>query len=140
MLNRPMMTHHLADYASYLGGFSASISTLLGSLSTAEGAGGWLQIVVQAGMAGIVVLIVMKHIPRLITSQEETNKLFLGAIEKEREANRESTAKDREMYEKTIDRIIQSQEIKDAAWQQIVMNRGICPINQEDRNKQEIGS
>lgn len=113
------------DPLAWLAGFSTSVSTLLGSLASDSTAGGWLPLIVQAGMAGIVVLIVLKHIPELIKAQAEANKLHAENLRLEREA-----------FERTITRIVDANERKDEAWQKLISLRGYCPVR--DGNSHHI--
>jgi len=111
------MNHIIAEPLAYVAGISVSLSTLMGSIGADAVGGGWLPIIVQAGMAGIVVLIVLKHIPALINAQQVANKLHAENLRLEREA-----------FERTIERIVSANEKKDDAWQSLISSRGHCPV------------
>ena len=107
-----------AEPLAWTAGFATSLSTLIGSLSgDAVTGGGWLPLIVQAGMAGIVVLIVLKHIPELIRAQQRANDQHAENLRLEREA-----------FERVMNRIVESNERKDAAWQKLIAQRGHCPV------------
>lgn len=116
------MQHIAAEPLAWTAGLAASASTLMGSLAgEAVSGGGWLPLIVQAGMAGIVVLIVLKHIPELIRAQQRANDQHAENLRLEREA-----------FERVMNRIVESNERKDAAWQQIISQRGHCPVRDGD--------
>lgn len=106
-----------AEPFAWAAGFSASASTLLASIASDVSGSGWLPLVVQAGMAGIVVLIVLKHIPELIRAQQRANDQHAENLRLEREA-----------FERVMNRIVESNERKDAAWQHLISQRGHCPV------------
>lgn len=113
---------------SYIGGAAFSAATLLGSLSGDPVSGGWLPVIVQAGMAGVVVLLLLKHIPCILEAHAKNQHSFMETLERERIAFRDVLAAERESHERNIERIVNSQSVKDAAWQEIVNHRGQCPI------------
>ena len=114
--------HPFAEPFSYAIGFTFSLATLLGSLATDTATGGWLQVIVQAGMAGIVVLLLMKHIPAMMERNERMQERHLQVLQEERKA-----------FEHTVTTIVESNATKDKAWQQIIQSRGFCPVRDGDK-------
>lgn len=110
-----------AEPFAWVAGFSISTSTFLASIAGDTTSGGWLPLVVQAGMAGIVVIIVLKHIPELIRAQQRANDQFSENLRQEREA-----------FERVMNRIIESNEKKDALWQDLISRQGQY-LTQSDR-------
>ena len=62
---------------------------------------------IQAGMAGVVVLLLLKFFP-----------MILNAMKVEADANRE-----------TIREIVEANQVKDAAWQRIISENKLCIKN-----------
>jgi hypothetical protein len=112
--------HHFTEPLAYASSFCFSFATLLGSLA-ADTSAGWLPVVVQAGMAGIVVLLLMKHIPQMMERNERMQERHLQVLQEERKA-----------FEHTITTIVQSNASKDQAWQHIIQSRGFCPVRDGD--------
>ena len=67
--------------------------------------GSWHSIAIQAGMAGVVVLLLLKFFP-----------MILSSMRAEADANRA-----------VVREIIESNRTKDLAWQQIINDRTLCP-------------
>jgi len=59
----------------------------------------------------------MKHIPELIRAQQRANDQHAENLRQEREA-----------FERTINRIVESNERKDDAWRDLIATRGHCPV------------
>jgi uncharacterized membrane protein YhiD involved in acid resistance len=90
----------------YIAGGATTVIAAVGSTDVTF----WL----QAGMAGIVVLLLLKVFPFLMDHLEEKDK----------------------RHDETILDIVERNERKDAAWQEIVQSRGICPIKEDNHNDQ----
>ena len=71
----------------------------------APNGGSWHSLAIQAGMAGVVVLLLLKFFPMLIAHLEK---------------------KDAE-HQTVVREIISANTAKDAAWQRIIEDRGVCP-------------
>jgi len=117
--------HHFTEPLAYAASFCFSLSTLLGSLAT-DPSSGWLPVIVQAGMAGIVVLLLMKHIPQMMERNERMQERHLQVLQEERKA-----------FENTITVIMQSNASKDKAWQHIIQSRGFCPVRDGDPSEKK---
>ena len=68
-------------------------------------AGSWHSLAIQAGMAGVVVLLLLKFFPMLIAHLEK------------KDAEHQAVVRD----------IVRAGHAKDAAWQKIIEDRGVCP-------------
>ncbi len=102
-----MQTQHIPETVGALAGFS----TILAQIPTPEG-GGWLQIVIQAGMAGVVVVLLLKFFPMVMQHLKEKDAA----------------------HQQVIREIVESHREEVRQWQQIVQSKGVCPINE---NKKE---
>lgn len=107
-----------SNAVAWVGGFAASTSTFLGQVSVeSAGTTGWLPVIVQSGMAGIVVLIIMKHIPEMIKANERNTDRYLEALKGEREAFRES-----------LRDISKENTKREESLREALEKRGTCPI------------
>lgn len=102
------MTNQFAESIPYVAGATTTMIGVVGQAATDISL--WL----QAGMAGVVVLLLLKFFPGLMNHLEEKDK----------------------RHEETIRSIVERNEKKDEAWQQIVQSRGICPIKEDNHNQQ----
>ena len=93
----PYLVSGLVSASSYISQTTTTTTTLNPSL--------WI----QAGMAGIVVLLLLKFFPMVLTSMKE-----------EAAANRQ-----------IIREIVSEGHKKDAAWQEIVADRHLCPKDKQ---------
>lgn len=100
---------------TYLASLAASASTALAQVHQTSGGvmESWAQLAIQAGMAGVVVLLLMKFFPMMLDKME---------------------AKDR-AHEDTIRHIIESNSKKDEAWQKLVQERVTCPMQNQNQNQ-----
>ena len=138
--------HQSFEFIPWATGGLASIATILASVDVnAANGGGWLPVIVQAGMAGIVILLVVKHIPGLIAAQQEMQKsqhekekemqkAYLDALEKQGAAHRESLSAERQFHQDVINQIVKSNSEKDDVWQRLVAQRGYCPVRDNGNN------
>lgn len=87
-----------------------SACSFIGQVPPSEGS--WHSLAIQAGMAGVVVLLLLKFFPMLIAHLEK---------------------KDAE-HQAIIREIVASNQLKDEAWQKIVTDRGLCPQDRPQSN------
>ena len=120
--------HTFTEPLSYAGAFAASLGTLIASLEMDTATGGWLPLIVQAGMAGIVVLLVMKHIPAMQKANADAQDRFLNLLEKQNEAHTVAMEKERDMFRQVIERITSDNREQNMAWRDLIATRGYCPI------------
>ena len=66
---------------------------------------------VNAGMAGVVMVLLLKFFPMLLKHMEQMSQ----------------------RHENTIKNIIEANTRKDEAWQELVQARGICPLKDEPK-------
>lgn len=95
------------DTIPYAAGLMTAGSTMLAQVHPNTG---WSSLVIQAGMAGVVVLLLLKFFP-----------MILSHLDKTAQENRE-----------IIRDIIQANQNKDKEWQKIISDKGICP---KDKNQ-----
>jgi uncharacterized membrane protein YhiD involved in acid resistance len=100
------MTNQFAESVPYVAGAATALIGVVGQADVSF----WL----QAGMAGVVVLLLLKFFPMLMKHLEEKDK----------------------RHEETIRNIVERNEKKDEAWQKIVSDRGICPVSTDNQNQQ----
>jgi hypothetical protein len=95
----------------------ASIATLAQSALDA-GASPW-GLILQAGNAGIVLLLLLKFIPDLMRNQREAST-----------AHQESMQKIVDSHKATVDSLVKSFERHDDAWRDMLSQRGWCPARE----------
>jgi hypothetical protein len=119
-----MIEQAAAEQAATLGGVSAALATFFGQVSV-DG-GGWMPLIVQAGMAGIVVMLVMRHIPQLQASAQAQQDKFIELIRSENE-----------QFRATIKEIADNRDSDQQAWRDLIARRGYCPVRDHDMSPKQ---
>ena len=57
-----------------------------------------MPVVVQAGMAGIVVLLLMKHIPQMMENQNKSQERFMDTLISERDSFKQTLKEERDAH------------------------------------------
>jgi len=125
--------HVIMGTSAYLGGIFMAIGTFFGQLAT-NPESSWYSIAIQAGMMGVVLLLLLKFFPDLQRSQRETTDRFLMALTEQRVAHDAAVDAHRLAYEATIERIVHEHELRTEAherqmenWRKMIALRGYCP-------------
>jgi hypothetical protein len=122
---------------------SIMAGTLAGIASTATiaqsvmdtGIGPW-GLVLQAGNAGIVLLLLLKFIPDLMRNQREASTAHQAAMQKMAESHRSTMQNIVDSHKTTVDSLISSFENHDNAWRDLINQRGWCPVRDGDTKNQ----
>jgi hypothetical protein len=101
---------------AYITSTSAATATVLANVKPAGVAESWMQLAIQAGMAGVVVLLLMKFFPMMMDRM---------------------AAKDRQ-HEETIKHICQVHDERNRLWQEIIQSKGICCPTKQRSTKNEL--
>lgn len=103
------MIHNLTEAFPYVTGAAVTLAASAAALD--------VSIWVQAGMAGVVVLLLLKFFPMILSHMEAKDK------------RHEQKMDEKDLrFEQTIRDIVERNDKKDEAWQQIVQSRGNCPM------------
>lgn len=114
------MNHHLIDSIPYVSGGAAFATTALASV-VPDSTTMWI----QAGVAGLFAIFMLKVIPVLLNHMRETSERHIATMKEESDR-----------HEKTIQHLVESNERKDEAWQSIIQSRGVCPLTGKIENNQ----
>ena len=93
---------------AYITSTSAATATVLANVKPAGVAESWMQLALQAGMAGVVVLLLMKFFPMMM----------------------DRMAAQQALHEQTVQRICEIHDVRAKEWQDIIRSRGLCPVQQ----------
>jgi hypothetical protein len=112
-----MIHHHALESASVI---TLAAGTIILGIMPNEGD---FTILIQAGMAGIVLLLLLKFIPDLMKANAEQMKLHQNAMESITEAHRVA-----------LDSLVKSFEQHDSSWRELLTRRGYCPVRDSEEN------
>jgi hypothetical protein len=115
----PVNPIHESIFAGCLAGL-ASIGMLAQSLVADSSLGVW-GLILQAGNAGIVLLLLLKFIPDLMRNQREAATAHQDAMQKIVDT-----------HKATIDSLVKSFENHDGAWRDLMNRRGYCPVRDKE--------
>lgn len=105
------MNDQLIDSIPYVSGAVVAFTTTLAQVAP-DNPTMWI----NAGVAGLFALFMLRVIPTLLSHMRDTSDRHIATMKEVSE-----------QHEKTIRSIVGSNERKDQAWQQIVQSQGECP-------------
>jgi hypothetical protein len=100
----------MMDTIAWNAGIFSGLSTFFAQVALDPSSAGWMPIVLQAGMAGIVAMLLLKFFPDLVRAQREQNERFLTAMESQQKAHASLAEAQRIAHEVTIKRLVESHE------------------------------
>lgn len=114
------ISEHLHGLIAWTGGIAFATATGLAQVATSTDPS-LITLAIQAGMAGVVFVIVLKHIPALQQANERERAAFLAALEKQADS-----------HEKIVERIVAEHAENNRQWREIISTRGYCPIRDKE--------